>query len=381
MKILVIAHNFSLGGAATACKRLLEAYKNHGIQVVSLSVKESTSSNWLPLEIRRAYSGLLSKLDIYICKFLNNGSEHWQSSGLVGSLTARNIKRIKPAVVNIHWIGHATISIRQLKKLDFPVIITMHDEWWLNAINHYDTHSEFHPSFTLKNWIISLIINQKMSFLNQPNVKIVSPSSELKSRLKECLPAKKNQVYVIPNPISSSTFFPLQESENPNRVLLFAGGTQDPRKGYDLLISTLNSMNEKCEVLVLGKKGTETVGIRKQITITGLEWINSEKEMNQIYCKSSMTIVPSRQEAFGQVASESVMAGTPVTSFEVGGLRDIVQNGLNGYLVKGFDTLKMAELLDNFLRNNHFDSRIISKDAKMRFSEKVVIESYLAILQ
>ena len=303
-----------------------------------------------------------------------------KSSGLVGLLTARKIKSLDPTVVNIHWIGHATISIRQLKKLNLPIIITMHDEWWLHAINHYDAKSESHGKLSIKNRFIALIFEQKKSFLNQPNVKIISPSSELKLRIKKSLAGKDDHVFIIPNPISSKDFHPLHEYKKIKKVLLYAGGTQDPRKGYDLFLSALNSMNETCEVLVLGKKGVETAGVNKQITITGIQWINSENEMNQIYCESSMTIVPSRQEAFGQVASESVMAGTPVISFEVGGLRDIIKHGLNGFLIQGFDTQRMAELLDKFLLSDNFDSKIISNDARMRFSEEAVVESYLNIL-
>ena len=380
MRILVIAHNVSSGGAATACRRLISAFEKYGIQVNLLSVKESVSSNSLTSELRRIYSSLLSRLDISVCKFLNNGNQHWQSSGLVGLLKARNINHLNPTVVNIHWIGHATISIRQLKKLNLPIIITMHDEWWLNAINHYGTGSELYGKFSIKRQFIALIFSYKRSFLSQPNVKIVSPNSELKVRTGETLLGKNDQIYLIPNPIPTTVFYPIQDHKKNNKVLLYAGGTQDPRKGYDLLLSALNLMNETCEVRVLGKDGVETAGVNKQITITGYPWLNSEKEMNQMYCESSITVVPSRQEAFGQVASESVMAGIPVISFEVGGLRDIIKMGFNGYLIQGFDTRKMAELLDKFLLANDFDSDIISKDAKMRFSEEAIVGSYVTAI-
>ena len=380
MKILIIAHNISSGGAATACRRLTRAFKNQEIQVNLLTVKPSKEPSSLSSEVRRFYSAILSKLDIYICKFLNNGSEHWQSSGLIGSLTARKIERLHPTIVNIHWIGHATISIRQLRKLNLPVIITMHDEWWLHATNHYQVPSEFHRKFSIKNRILTLILRQKKSFLNQSNVKIVSPSSELKLRITKSLTGKDECVFLIPNAVSAKDFYPVQEYKKTRKVLLYAGGTQDPRKGYDLFLSALNSMHETCEVLVLGKRGVETAGVNNQITITGIQWIKSETEMNRIYCKSSMTVVPSRQEAFGQVASESVMAGTPVISFEVGGLKDIIKNGLNGYLIQGFETQRMAKLLDEFLLYDDFDSKVISNDARMRFSEEAVVKSYLAII-
>jgi len=379
MKILVIAHNISSGGAATACRRLITAFKKQEIQVNFLSVKPSTESSSLFSEVRRVYSATLSKLDIYICKFLNNGSKHWQSSGLIGSLTARKIERLHPTIVNIHWIGHATISTRQLRKLNLPIIITMHDEWWLHAINHYQVPDEFHEKFSIKNRFIALILKQKKSFLNQSNVKIVSPSNELKLRITKFLAGKDDCIFVIPNAVSSHDFYPVEGYKKNKKMLLYAGGIQDMRKGYDLLLNALNSMHEKCEVLVLGKNGVESAGVNNQITITGVQRIKSEAEMNRVYCESSITVVPSRQEAFGQVASESVMAGTPVISFEVGGLKDIIKEGLNGYLVRGFDTKRMAKTLDEFLLRDDFDRKVIANDAKARFSEEAVVKSYLSI--
>lgn len=378
MKILVVAHNFTSGGAATACRRLIGAFRSQGMQVDLLSIKRVENLDSKYLRMRQVYCVLLSKLDFYLCKFIEPGSIHWQSSGLLGLLKARNINRFNPSVVNFHWIGHATISMRQLKRIDLPIIITMHDDWWLNAINHYDSINNQRES-PLKKKIIRHLVNEKKSFLNKPNVKIVCPSREMKLKVSMFLPNKKSNVFVIPNPVSSRVFYPL-EKDKSNKVLLYAGGTQDPRKGYDLLLNTVNSMQEKCEILVLGKEGAEVAGVNQQIIITGHKWINSESEMNVIYNQSSMTMVPSRQEAFGQVASESLMTGTPVTCFEVGGLKDIVKTELNGFLIENFDTTRMAEHLDTFLRNDNFDRKVISADATLRFSEEAVAMSYLAIL-
>jgi glycosyltransferase involved in cell wall biosynthesis len=380
MSILVVTHNITQGGAATACRRLIAAFKNHKLDVEVLSVKEGRNQQFFTGKLFRTYNTLLSLLDISICKVLNNGSINWKSSGFMGSLTARQINRLNPSIVNVHWIGHATISIRQLQKLDIPIIVTMHDEWWLNALNHYEVSSEYHEKSILKNLIIKNILNQKKKFLSRPNVQIVCPSSDMKLRLNDFLPNNKSRVQVIPNPVSTQVFFPPAESEPSKKVLLFAGGINDSRKGYDLLMDSLKSMKESCEVVVLGKKTVEMAGLSNQIKVVGHDWVNSEHEMNRLYGESSMTIVPSRQEAFGQVASESAMAGTPVACFEVGGLVDIVQNGLNGYLIQKFDTKKMAETLDSFLRSNTFNRENISTDAKNRFSEESVVKCYMSIL-
>jgi glycosyltransferase involved in cell wall biosynthesis len=380
MKFLIVTHNISAGGAATACRRLINAFSSQDIEVELLSVKEHKTSDLLSRSLYRIYSGFLSKLDIQICKFLSNGSPHWQSSGLIGLIKAKQLETKSPTVVNIHWIGHATISIRQLKKLNTPIVITIHDEWWLNAINHYQVETEFHKNSPVKNAIIRHILKEKLQLLGSSNVTLVCPSKELKQMLIATIPTKEKQIHQIPNPAPTKIFFPRLNSRKRPKTLLFAGGIHDHRKGYDLLVEILGNMKEQCIVIVLGEFGVQTTGINQQITIIGKPWVKSEEEMNALYGDSDLTIVPSRQEAFGQVASESILAGTPVASFEVGGLKDIVQNDLNGFTVKKFDTIEMAEKLDQFLRTNIFDRTQISIDAKNRYSEETVVKLYLGLI-
>ena len=48
-------------------------------------------------------------------------------------------------------------------------------------------------------------------------------------------------------------------------------------------------------------------------------------------------IIPSRQEAFGQVASEAQACGTAVVAFATTGLNDVVEHKQTGYLAKPFN--------------------------------------------
>jgi glycosyltransferase involved in cell wall biosynthesis len=229
--------------------------------------------------------------------------------------------------------------------------------------------------------MVNYILKQKIQLLSRTNVILVCPSQELKKMTIGKIPTKENYVHVIPNPSPSKIFYPEPNIRINNRILLFAGGTQDPRKGYDLLFDALRNMSEECIVIVLGKSGVETTGINQQIKIIGKPWVSSESEMNRIYGECSLTVVPSRQEAFGQVACESIMSGTPVASFEVGGLQDIILDGFNGLKVENFNTTKMAQKLDQFLRADSVNHSLIAADAKFRFSEETVVNSYLRILE
>jgi glycosyltransferase involved in cell wall biosynthesis len=70
--------------------------------------------------------------------------------------------------------------------------------------------------------------------------------------------------------------------------------------------------------------------------------IYDEELLAKLYSAADVFVMPSRQEAFGQVASEAQACGTPVVAFNNSGPIDIVDHLQTGYLAKPFDTFDLA---------------------------------------
>ncbi|MDQ6845969.1 MAG: glycosyltransferase [Candidatus Dormibacteraeota bacterium] len=135
-----------------------------------------------------------------------------------------------------------------------------------------------------------------------------------------------------------------------HRVLLFAGRLE-PLKGADTLLGAVARLGEDerfddVVTLVIGEDsgdGAAAGGERRRLEAvagdSGLEARVSflgaveHEDLADYYALADICVVPSRTETFGLVALEAQALGTPVVASAVGGLTEIVEDGVTGILV------------------------------------------------
>lgn len=88
------------------------------------------------------------------------------------------------------------------------------------------------------------------------------------------------------------------------------------------------------------------LGLGGRITFLGAV---PHAELADLYAIADVCVVPSRAETFGLVALEAQASATPVVASAVGGLLDIVEDGVTGYLVAGRDPADYADRLARIL--------------------------------
>jgi len=100
------------------------------------------------------------------------------------------------------------------------------------------------------------------------------------------------------------------------------------------------------------------------------------QERDQVVASSFAMIMPSAwPEPFGLVAIESLACGTPVITRRVGGLPEIVREGVDGFF--GDDVLHLARLVD---RVGDLDREAIRASALERFSADRMTDGYEALM-
>lgn len=91
-----------------------------------------------------------------------------------------------------------------------------------------------------------------------------------------------------------------------------------------------------------------------------------QAQMQAHYANADVVVVPSVvQEGFGSVAMEALVAGTPVVASTHGGLPEIVEDGVTGYVVDP-EPQKLAEAVVKVLQDAPIFGRVAEQLPKLR---------------
>ena len=158
-------------------------------------------------------------------------------------------------------------------------------------------------------------------------------------------PIGKTRRLVIPNAVT----IPDDEADSgaqPARGICVANFT--PIKGHADLLSALAMVTDPPRLVLLGK-GPEVEAIRKQMGHLGLEehveLVEGVTEPESRLLVSQFFVLASPSEGLPNAILEAMAAGLPVIAYKVGGVPEIVEDGITGLLVSPGDTKQLARAI------------------------------------
>ncbi len=175
---------------------------------------------------------------------------------------------------------------------------------------------------------------------------------------------KKERIIKIPPAVDTEKFEPSKKFEDP--TIVYFGGFRDYKRPWEILyvFKELLKMNNKIKLIMIGagpslEKTTNIAkefGIMNNIKFTGRV---SDNELYNIVNKAWINVHTSTTEGFGLSVLEASSAGTPTVAYNVPGIRDIIVNGVNGFLVPDGDRKALTESVLKII--NEFDNEWIRK--------------------
>ncbi|ANU08888.1 group 1 glycosyl transferase [Planococcus antarcticus DSM 14505] len=96
-------------------------------------------------------------------------------------------------------------------------------------------------------------------------------------------------------------------------------------------------------------------GIENRVEFLGPQ---SQDELALLFNSATATIVPSFYESFGMVAAEAQACGSPIIASDVGGLKNVVQDGITGLLVETKNEIDLAIAMEVLSANSLLTERL-----------------------
>ena len=396
MKILHI-NGTNHGGAANVAERIHESLIEKGIEsYIYLPFKKDLKNLISPkTTLGEVLNTVKPSIIRKVIKIVGKSSNETLSIAVLPSNIINVIDDLKPDVVNLYWIGNEIISLKNISKINCPLVWTLLDMWPFLGTEHYSSNERYIEGYSKKNrnqnekgfdlnlwnW------NRKLKYLKK-KFTVVSPSDWLLEKANKSYLFKNKENIKINYPLNIDEWKPIDKEYakkiidlNPlKKVILFGAidGPQNYRKGFDLLMKSISKLENKNElqILTFGKKLKKNFDF-KNIEIKNYGHISDNFTLRLFYSAADVCLIPSRFESFGQVALESISSGTPCVSFENTGTNEIIDHKINGYLAKYEDVDDFKNGI-NFILNNktiNFTENCINK-AK-NFSYKNISEEYL----
>lgn len=134
-------------------------------------------------------------------------------------------------------------------------------------------------------------------------------------------------------------------------------GRMYPVKGHRAMLEMLASVvlrSPHVKLLVIGD-GPERVPCEALVRRLSLEghvcFLGQRSDIACLLAAVDLVVMPSRSEGLGLAAIEALAAGKPVVGYAVGGLKEVVRDGVNGRLVAGGDRRAFVDALVGLIEN------------------------------
>ena len=264
------------------------------------------------------------------------------------------------------------------KRFKVPLLVHFHGDFWQNKYWLWERWF---------NWFFLII--SKFLVKRADGIRVVS--SIIKDKLIEDGIDKK-KIRVIPTPVDLEKFENFDEKKvnkfrkkhGLDRKVIINVGRQDPSKDYKTLYKAISLVYEDYKKLAFWQAGNkdylpEKIKGDQNLILTSVGKIKQEELVNY-YHASDIYVSSSCHESFGKVLIEAMATGLPVIATETTGSKEIIRDGVNGYLVPIEDSEALAKKILFLLTNPDKAEEIGQAGRKMvrgKFDQQKVIKEII----
>jgi len=361
VKVLICSYSDSEGGAARAAFKHFQALITFGIDAEFWSTKYRFNKEGMYYKasgfkvVKNFMKRQIARLIIRL--FARNDGQ-FRSLNLFSAINIHDINQSNFDLVNLHWVCGEFLSVSDIASSKKPIVWTLHDMWMFLGTEHYQGKGVanlgqikedpyIHAS---SSWFERWAWSRKKRLWVKP-IPMVLSSKWMLDKVRASHLVGSWPSCIIPNAIDL-TFFVEQDMvlsrkklnlPLDKKIVLFgaAGGLGDFRKGGDILLEAMRQVIDlipDAHLVVFGGVDDSPITVaNNKFPVTNLGPIRDADLLLSLYSAADVLAVPSREDNLPLTAVEAHGCSCPIVAFEIAGLKDIVDQGVTGYLVPAFD--------------------------------------------
>jgi len=391
------------GGAARAAYRLHKGLQKIGIDSQMLVQRKESHDPTVVSpsgNISKALSLARPQLGKIHARIFGESGDGMFSPALVPGRMRHKIEALRADIVHLHWVADEFLSIREIGRINAPVVWTLHDCWAFTGGCHYpgDCQNYYRScgrcpvlrsttEFDLSRFVWKKKRRAWKTF--QPT--LVAPSHWIAECAGRSSLFNQARIEVIPNGVDLSRFKPIDRGVARellglplDRFLILFGAIKsmsDRRKGADFLLGALQRLDKRrfkspVELIIFGADPSE-VGDYGGLRTHCFGYINDDIALALLYGAADLVVVPSLEDNLPNVAVEALACGRPVVAFRTGGLRELIDHRITGYLAERFSVDDLSAGIAECL-NGTKPWEELSNNARRKAKRNYGIESVAA---
>ncbi len=204
---------------------------------------------------------------------------------------------------------------------------------------------------------------------------IQNPKSKIQNSSPSPIPALQSPIFNLPSPAQ------------PPVVLVVAN--IDARKNQNAFIQALDGLASRVpfQLKFFGRNGGGEYGVEFERLVAAREWcvfggMISRAELREEFRHASIVALPTNEDNCPMVVLEAQAAGLPVMASNVGGVPDLVEDGVNGLLTDPTSPESMAKAIERLLAEPELVASLVSngrRQAREKFHPQVIAQRHLEV--
>ena len=230
--------------------------------------------------------------------------------------------------------------------------------------------------------------------------RVIVSSGVIAQHMGEDFGVPGERLRLIPRGVDLEEFeFHQKTTDGKQRVNEFTVGVigrLTPIKGHQYFLQALSKVIRvlpQARALIVGdispgkeKYKEELQMLVRRLSLEGyVEFIGWAKDIPRIFSRLDILVLPTvTQEAFGRVLIEAGACGVPVIASRVGGVVDIIQDGVNGILVQPQDSVDLAAAITRLFKEPQLAQKLVlaaRKNVEENFSLKQMAERTIRVYE